>query len=163
MTRTNYRLIWLCVIVGACFCLWFIAANALMSQAYYRVNAYTVIPPVVCPRDPVETKITRTLIVPKYLEPGSYLLLTEWMNVETGQDERLPASEGTLADNKPGKVEAISPILRMAPAMPGKWRLRVTMQLRGKVLGWPREWPVNYESDDLLTVLPPSSKECRKR
>lgn len=159
LSRSTRAFIAIGVAVGAAVCLWLIAAYSIPFHPY-TVHLYTVVPPTACPNVPVEVQVDSTVQHPWLGYANGYVIESSWVNVTSGQSIALPPYPGSFADNESGRNTGISPVLRIAPNMPGNWRLYSTITVKGRILLLPRDAIITYRSSDLFMALDADAKEC---
>jgi hypothetical protein len=134
----------------------FFTVNLLIPYRPVTAYGYTAIPPVVCPGEPVE--VWAEWEVRDHLDR----LHVEYGWSQAGEDSILYGGEDDFKDIPPFERRVVrSPIIRSAPADPGRWRLSNDYEAHGRRLGLPARQDLDdVTSDDFVQVLSHSAPEC---
>lgn len=128
-----------------------------------RISGARVVDTPVCPDDPVRVSVVADIRPGYGVLEGT--LESSWRPVGGGSPEGAGTAKLYDLVPTPGPVERASEALRSAPKMPGRYRLVNETEIRGALPGWPfRGFPkyqrLEYESENLLTVLEPGDPRC---
>lgn len=133
--------------------------------APYNISEVRTIPDAVCPLEDVE--VTASLQIESGWDLKTLEVESKWEPVDGLRLVAVSGGTATIPEPEPELARRFkSPILRVAPPVPGEYRLHSEAELLGTfgknnpVHGWPKVQVVEYKAVNTLTVLPETDPAC---
>lgn len=173
MSRQERKAYWsvikklsLVLLVLGAFAVWATMAWASQLVAFtpYEVEDYRIRPEIVCPGDPVETLVTRSIAEDHGVHEADVLI--SWRQVkpngEVGEIGYDLQEYTTPMTADPEMRTVLSPVVKTAPTEPGEWRIRSRTEVYGTVFGglFGTSQVVRLTSGNAVEVLPEDHPDC---